>query len=579
MKTKLNIDVRSTSRRIAALLVLACCGTVLAAASTHAARRIGAVAQASGQCPVPTLTQPGAAAQYLSSAVPTHYDRVASNAPAALPTTAAQFAQAVLAKAVIPPQAKLTTKLGGATQVQSAPTTPGIKGFTDLHRVYAVSLPVARVVAFEKSHVPSGTHLIGTGMNCLQGTNSSFEMLSVPVSGGHEFYATLTLAMLGNTTKTTLLRFDAQTSWVPSRPASEVPPTGATLQLTVFNASPAVGNFTESLSAQQQRQVTSELNSLPVEPGTQCAQSTPIYELQYTGAPSSFQATGYQCGGAVLINRNGKAQSALHDQSYGLIRLLSTFVPPSISLTPSNGTSTNWAGWADPVPPSPHLYQTVSANWIVPKVSCNFGEMSSAVEWVGLDGDGNSTVEQDGTQTQCILGTGTYSAWWELFGSNIGGGLEQGLPGWAHVHPGDQMTASVIAGQGAGGPGYTLPAPPNASYEFAITDSTQHWSWHDIEGPFFPKPPTPAPQTSAEWITEQNSCFWICQSLAPYGSVTYTGMRVGDNTFAFPFGSLVAPGAVPGGGELDLVAGGILKETGSPLFAGGTAERTVWHHR
>ena len=71
-----------------------------------------------------------------------------------------------------------------------------------------------------------------------------------------------------------------------------MPPKGATLKLTVFNASPAVGDFTETLSAQQQQQVTSKLDSLPLAPATQCAQSAPIYELQYTGAPSSFKEPG-----------------------------------------------------------------------------------------------------------------------------------------------------------------------------------------------------------------------------------------------------------------------------------------------
>jgi hypothetical protein len=413
-------------------------------------------------------------------------------------------------------------------------------------------------------------------MNCLGGTNSSFEMLSVPVSGIHEFNGTLTISMLGNTTKTTLLRFDAQTSWVPKRPASEVPPNGATLKLTVFNASPAVGNYTETLSAQQQKQVNSVLNSLPVEPGTQCAQSAPIYELTYTGAPSSFDATGFQCGGAVLITGNTKSEPTLRDQSYRLIGVLSTFVPPGISLRPSNGTSSNWAGWANALPPSPHLYQTVSANWTVPKVSCGFGESSSAVEWVGIDGTGNGnvTVEQDGTSTQCILGSGTYGAWWELYGSSVAAGYAVSLPDYDHVYPGDRVTAATIAGQGSGGPGYTLPAPPAGSYLFTITNLTEHWSWHWIAGPVNSHPF----QSTAEWITEQNSCFWVCNSLANYGTVTYTSMRAGDNTFAFPFGALVTPASEPGGEEIDLIAGPTLKETGSPLGAGGDSETTTWFH-
>ena len=515
--------------------------------------------------PGPTAYQAGSRRAVPSRAVRSDNAR-ALNAPAAKPTTAAKFAQSVLAKGVIPPHAKLTTKLGGATQVQSAAITPGIKGFTDLHRVYAVSLPVAKVVAFEKSHVPSGMHLIGAGMNCLDGTNSSFEMLSAPASGVHEFTGGLTIGMQGIASKTTAAL--GRADLLGAEPASvRSAAQGRHVEADGVQRQPRRGRLHRVLSAQQQKQVTSELDSLPLAPATQCAQSAPIYELQYTGAPSSFDATGYRCGGTVLIGGSGgKAESPLHDPSYRLIGLLSTFVPRGISLTPSNGTSTNWAGWADPVPPSPHLYQTVSASWTVPMVSCNLGEMSSAVEWVGLDGDGNSTVEQDGTQTQCIAGQGTYSAWWELFGSTVAGGFEVGLPGYDHVKPGDQMTASVIAGQGSGGPGYTMPAPQNGAYLFSITDSTQHWSWFGIEGPGFN--PHPA-QTSAEWITEQNSCFWICQSLAAYGSVTYSDMLVGDNTFAFPFGSVLAPER-PGGGELDLVADGTLGD--GTRLAAGTSE-------
>jgi hypothetical protein len=550
-------------------------GSWNAAKAANSARAIG-LAVGQPPCPAPPLTEPGAAAPHASRAMPSHDARTAANVPAAKPTTGAKFAQSVLAKGVVPPHSKVTTRLGGATQEQSVAMKLGIKGLTDLSRAYAVSWPVSRVVAFEKSHIPGGTHLLGTGTNCLNGNNSSFEMLSVPVSGIHEFNGTLTIGMESTGAKTTLLRFDAQTSWVPSRPKSEVPPNGATLKLTVFNASPAVGNYTETLSAQQQKQVTSQLNSLPLAPAADCAQSAPIYELQYTGAPSSFDATGYECGGTVLISGAGKSESPLHDPSYKLIGLLQTYVPKGISLKPSNGTSTNWAGWANALPPSPHLYQTVSANWTVPKVSCGFLESSSAVEWVGIDGTGNGnvTVEQDGTSTQCIGGSGTYLAWWELYGSSVANGYQVNLPGYDHVYPGDRMTVATIAGQGSGGPGYTVPAPPAGSYLFTITNLTEHWSWYVIAGPVNSHPF----QSTAEWITEQNSCFWVCNSLANYGTVNYTSMRVGDNTFAFPFGALTTPASEPGGEEIDLIAGPTLKETGSPLGAGGDSETTTWFH-
>jgi hypothetical protein len=57
----------------------------------------------------------------------------------------------------------------------------------------------------------------------------------------------------------------------------------------------------------------------------------------------------------------------------------------------------------------------VSASWTQPTVTCSAGETSYSSFWVGLDGDTSSTVEQIGTDSDCVNGVPTYYAWYELY--------------------------------------------------------------------------------------------------------------------------------------------------------------------
>jgi hypothetical protein len=83
---------------------------------------------------------------------------------------------------------------------------------------------------------------------------------------------------------------------------------------------------------------------------------------------------------------------------------------------PTNSTSSNWSGYDVTGGP----FTTVSASWTQPTVTCGTGETSYSSFWVGLDGDTSSTVEQIGTDSDCINGTPTYYAWYELYPKGSG---------------------------------------------------------------------------------------------------------------------------------------------------------------
>jgi peptidase A4-like protein len=97
-------------------------------------------------------------------------------------------------------------------------------------------------------------------------------------------------------------------------------------------------------------------------------------------------------------------------------------------------TSASWAGY---VVTSRSPFTSVGAQWTVTAVSCAKSASTQAVvQWVGLDGWYDKTVEQGGTEAYCSGTTPVYSAWWEMYPSNQ---ITQVFA----VRPGDQMTASV----------------------------------------------------------------------------------------------------------------------------------------
>ena len=100
-------------------------------------------------------------------------------------------------------------------------------------------------------------------------------------------------------------------------------------------------------------------------------------------------------------------------------------------------------------------------------------------DWVGLDGFSSSTVEQDGTVSQCFEDQAVYYTWYEMYPA---GTIAVGTT----VAPGDKISASV--------------SRSGSAYTLALTDST-----HSANS--FSKHATCATttclDTSAEWIAER----------------------------------------------------------------------------
>lgn len=100
-----------------------------------------------------------------------------------------------------------------------------------------------------------------------------------------------------------------------------------------------------------------------------------------------------------------------------------------------NGTSSssNWSGYA--IPGS--SFTSATASWTVPTANCGSGDQYAAF-WVGIDGYTSKTVEQTGTDSDCVGGTPTYYAWYEFYPRPA---FEFGS---LTIQPGDSMSASVV---------------------------------------------------------------------------------------------------------------------------------------
>jgi hypothetical protein len=140
-----------------------------------------------------------------------------------------------------------------------------------------------------------------------------------------------------------------------------------------------------------------------------------------------------------------------------------------------------------------------------------------AVQWVGIDGAGSSTVEQDGTATNCAGATPQYNAWYEMYGdASVNNGYMVTLStSMYHVSPGDSMTSSVLLS--------------GSQWTLKVVDNSAGWTFSTIISS-----PNPAPAAvSAEVITESPGvCSGSCSeaSLADFGTVTFTNISISSST-------------------------------------------------
>ena len=167
-----------------------------------------------------------------------------------------------------------------------------------------------------------------------------------------------------------------------------------------------------------------------------------------------------------------------------------------------NQNGYNWSGYAA----SGSGFTSVSASWVEPKVTCNSTNDLYA-PWVGIDGYGNHTVEQLGTEWTA---TGGYRAWVEFSGDPVPLEFSK-LP---TIQPGDTVSAEIA---------YVSSAGSNSTFQLAFSvltpsGQTESWSAELTTSSMY------AQQATGEWIVEApgygHSDFG---PLANFGTVTFTG--------------------------------------------------------
>ena len=202
---------------------------------------------------------------------------------------------------------------------------------------------------------------------------------------------------------------------------------------------------------------------------------------------------------------------------------------PNKKITQS--TSSNWSGYAA----TGGGFTSVTSSWTQPSASCG----SATSFWVGLDGDGSSTVEQTGTSADCSGGSARYYAWYEMYPKypvNLS----------MAVSPGNSITATVsVTGNGR----YTLHIHNNTTGgDFSITQKGHGQNY------------------SAEAIAEAPSSRSGVLPLTNFGSVNFSGTVVNGQ----PIGTFNPD-------RIDMVSGGTTKASTGPLSNTGDFSIT-WEH-
>jgi hypothetical protein len=206
-------------------------------------------------------------------------------------------------------------------------------------------------------------------------------------------------------------------------------------------------------------------------------------------------------------------------------------INPSGAHGASNNVSRNWSGYSA----SGGIYTSVTATWKQPAVVAR-ATQSYAAFWVGLDGDGSSTVEQIGTLGYTYGGVAYYAAWYEMYPAPMYQITS------VRIRPGDVVTATVRS-------------TGSTSFRLSLQDQTTGRSATiDLSS-------STAQRASAEVIAEAPADNSGVLPLATFGLATFSGCAVDG-------GSLAAAGP----SSIDMVdSGGSVIAATSELSADGTA--------
>jgi hypothetical protein len=160
--------------------------------------------------------------------------------------------------------------------------------------------------------------------------------------------------------------------------------------------------------------------------------------------------------------------------------------------------STNWSGYVA----TSGTYTSVSAQWVQPTGHCSGENGDYSSFWVGLDGYSSGTVEQTGTDTDCINGSPQYYGWYETYPN----------PSYSFgsaVSPGDTIKATVTYQSGS-------------SFKYTLQDVTKSWTSSTTQTE------AGAARSSAEVIVEAPCCTngGGVLPLADFGTVNFSNSLV-----------------------------------------------------
>jgi len=212
-------------------------------------------------------------------------------------------------------------------------------------------------------------------------------------------------------------------------------------------------------------------------------------------------------------------------------------------LSTTNAKSEIWAGYAIKA----SGVTMVSGTWNVPTVATTpSGAYMSA--WVGIDGYGNSTVEQIGTLAKVANGKVTYSAWYEMYPANAVTITS------LTISAGDTITGSVT---------YYSSGTHAKQFLLKLTDSTTGKSFSTYQSS------SSAKRATAEWVIERPAVNGTHTSLANFSTEMFWNCKA---TIA---GTTSALGSWSNY-KINMVSSGTtLASTGSLSTSGGASKFTI----
>ena len=272
--------------------------------------------------------------------------------------------------------------------------------------------------------------------------------------------------------------------------------TTASATLTIAPTAPAITQQPSSQTATSGSSVTFNANATGV----------PTPTVQWWVSTNDGGTWGEASPGGTSISytitatdaENGFEYRAVFTNSQGT----ATTNAATLVIGTAGSTSSNWSGYAETG--APGSFTSVAGSWTVPAVSCAADPGSYSSDWVGIDGDAinSSTVEQDGTDSDCAGTQPSYYAWYEMYGDEaVDHGDAVDLPN--PVSAGDTMSAGVSVS--------------GSSWTLSITDDTAGWSQT------IPITYSGAAKATAEWIVERPQVNGGLATLADFGGVGFGG--------------------------------------------------------